>query len=180
MASTGLMGVYLYTSSGGFPTNSYMSTNYWVDVLFTAAQTFNISGTIAGAAGAGATVKLGGASGATTTADGSGNYTFSGVIAGSYSVTPTRAGVVFIPGNQNVSVAGANVTGVNFSVPALCPCNTIWTSSTLPALTDSGDASSYELGVRFRADSDGYILGVRFYKATANTGVHIGNLWSNS
>jgi hypothetical protein len=173
-------GVYLYTSSGGFPTNSYMSTNYWVDVLFTAAQTFNISGTIAGAAGAGATVKLGGTSGATTTADGTGNYAFSGVLAGSYSVTPTKAGVVFIPGNQNVSVAGANVTGVNFSVPLICPCNTIWTSSTLPALTDSGDASSYELGVKFRADSDGYILGVRFYKAMANTGVHIGNLWSNT
>jgi Domain of unknown function (DUF4082)/Bacterial Ig domain len=173
-------GLYIYTSSGGFPANSYMSTNYWVDVLYTTAQTSSISGTITGAAGAGATVTLSGASSATTTADGLGNYTFNGAITGSYSVTPTKVGVVFVPGNQNISVAGANISGVNFTVPQICPCNTIWTPSSQPALTDSGDASHYELGVKFRADSDGYVLGVRFYKATTNTGVHIGNLWSNA
>ena len=81
-------GLYIYTSSSGFPTNSYLSSNYWVDVLYTAAQTASISGTITGAAGAGATVTLSGASGATTIADGSGNYTFSGVLGGSYSITP--------------------------------------------------------------------------------------------
>jgi hypothetical protein len=27
-------GVYLYTTTGGFPVSSYNSTNYWVDVLF--------------------------------------------------------------------------------------------------------------------------------------------------
>jgi hypothetical protein len=30
--------VYLYSSTGGFPTNSYQSTNYWVDVVYTASQ----------------------------------------------------------------------------------------------------------------------------------------------
>jgi hypothetical protein len=35
-----------------------------------------------------------------------------------------------------------------------------------------------ELGVKFKADVDGWITGVRFYKGTANTGTHIGNLWS--
>ena len=123
---------------------------------------------------------LSGSSGATTTADSSGNYTFNSVLAGTYSVTPTKPGVIFVPGTQNVSVSGSNVTGVNFVVPQICPCNTIWTSSALPASPDSGDPSSYELGVKFRADSDGYILGVRFYKAATNTGAHIGNLWSST
>ena len=134
-------GLYLYTSSSGFPTNSYLSSNYWVDVLYTAAQTASISGTITGAAGAGATVTLSGTERCTTTtADSSGNYTFSSVLGGSYSVTPSKAGVIFVPGNQNVSVAGANVTGVNFNVPPICPCNTVWSATALPAVVDSGDA----------------------------------------
>jgi Domain of unknown function (DUF4082)/Bacterial Ig domain len=176
----GSNGLYVYTSSSSFPSNSYLSSNYWVDVLYTAAQTGSISGTITGAAGAGATVTLSGASGATTIADGSGNYAFNSVLGGNYSVTPSKSGVIFVPGNQNVSASGANITGINFDVPQLCPCNTIWSATTLPAVVDSGDGSSYELGAKFRADADGYVLGVRFYKGSTNTGVHIGNLWSNA
>jgi hypothetical protein len=173
-------GLYLYTTSqsGAFPTNTYSSTNYWVDILYTGAQAYSISGTITG--GAGATVTLSGTSSATTTADDSGNYIFNGIYTGSYSITPNLAGAAFVPGNQVVSIAAANVTGVNFVVPQICPCNTIWQPSTQPGTVDAADPLSYELGVKFRADSDGYILGVRFYKAVANTGVHIGNLWSTT
>jgi hypothetical protein len=35
-----------------------------------------------------------------------------------------------------------------------------------------------ELGVKFRADVDGYITGIRFYKYPLNTGTHTGNLWA--
>ena len=38
--------------------------------------------------------------------------------------------------------------------------------------------SSGELGVKFTADTSGQIVGIRFYKAAANTGTHTGNLWS--
>ena len=34
--------------------------------------------------------------------------------------------------------------------------------------------------VRFRADYDGYVTGIRFYKASTNTGTHTGHLWSNT
>ena len=43
---------------------------------------------------------------------------------------------------------------------------------------DSGDGASIELGVKFTANTSGYITGVEFYKAAANTGVHTGSLWS--
>src|SRR3954452_5133654 len=43
------------------------------------------------------------------------------------------------------------------------------TSETLPV----------ELGVVFQAASNGYIMGVRFYKGTSNTGTHMGHLWSS-
>ena len=39
-------------------------------------------------------------------------------------------------------------------------------------------AKGAELGVRFTADTDGFISGIRFYKRTANTGIHTGSLWS--
>ena len=36
------------------------------------------------------------------------------------------------------------------------------------------------LGVQFRASSDGTITGVRFYKEPDNTGAHTGSLWSST
>jgi hypothetical protein len=172
-------GVYVYTTAGAYPTNSYESTNYWVDVLY-AAQPNTISGTITGTGGAGATVTLSGTSQATATADPYGNYSFTGIYGGTYSIVPSSPGVVFSPGNQNVTVTQSNVTGVDFTVPQICPCDTIWTPTAAPVVADAGDPNALELGVKVRADSDGYILGVRFYKAPANGGAHIGNLWADS
>lgn len=60
-----------------------------------------------------------------------------------------------------------------------CPCDA-WSSSSTPVNIDSGDGSSVEVGVKFRADYNGYINGIRFYKASTNTGTHIGNLWTSS
>src|SRR4029077_15775473 len=37
-----------------------------------------------------------------------------------------------------------------------------------------------ELGVRFTANADGFITGIRFYKGVNNTGTHTGHLWSSS
>ena len=34
------------------------------------------------------------------------------------------------------------------------------------------------MGVKFKADTYGYVTGIRFYKAGTNTGTHIGNLWT--
>ena len=36
-------GVFVYDTGGGFPTNTYSSSNYWVDVVFTPAGTWSIS-----------------------------------------------------------------------------------------------------------------------------------------
>ncbi|HZU22757.1 MAG TPA: N,N-dimethylformamidase beta subunit family domain-containing protein, partial [Terriglobales bacterium] len=79
-------------------------------------------------------------------------------------------------GNLEASVAGSAVITVN---PPDCPCSDLQ-SSAKPAQVDSGDTRSTEVGVRFRADFDGYITGIRFYKASTNTGTHVGNLWSNT
>ena len=56
----------------------------------------------------------------------------------------------------------------------------IWPNTAVPGIADSGPDSAVELGVKFRSDSGGYITGIRFYKASANTGTHVANLWTNS
>jgi hypothetical protein len=57
---------------------------------------------------------------------------------------------------------------------------TIWPASAAPVVADAGPDSAVEVGVRFRADVSGSISGIRFYKAIANTGSHVGNLWTNT
>ena len=89
-------------------------------VSFTASvqvQTYSISGTITGVAGA--TVTLSGAANVTTTANGSGGFSFTALDNGSYTVTPSKAGFSFAPANKAVTISSANVTGVSFTATAV-------------------------------------------------------------
>ena len=49
----------------------------------------------------------------------------------------------------------------------------------MPTSPSAADTSAVELGVKFKSDIDGFITGVRFYKGAANTGTHVGNLWTS-
>ena len=60
---------------------------------------------------------------------------------------------------------------------ASAPCSS-WPSSAIPATPSVNDPGSVELGVKFRSDLSGYITGIRFYKGSANTGTHVGSLWT--
>jgi hypothetical protein len=65
-------------------------------------------------------------------------------------------------------------------IPFEAQSATIWPATMVPGIADSGPDSAVELGVKFRSDSNGSISGVRFYKASANSGTHTGSLWSSS
>jgi len=56
----------------------------------------------------------------------------------------------------------------------------IWPSSTTPTGADETSSTPYELGVKFKANADGYIKGIRFYKGSNNTGIHVGRLWTST
>ncbi|MDQ1381256.1 MAG: hypothetical protein QOJ71_1975, partial [Actinomycetota bacterium] len=60
-----------------------------------------------------------------------------------------------------------------------CPC-TLMTPTATPANPAASDAKAVELGVRIKADVNGYISAVRFYKGTTNTGIHTGSLWTTA
>jgi hypothetical protein len=76
-----------------------------------------------------------------------------------------------------VATNGVGNSAASAASAAIVPRATIFEFAS-PSLVDSGDSSSAELGVKFKSDSSGSITGIRFYKAAANAGTHIGSLWS--
>ncbi len=79
----------------------------------------SISGTVGPAASAGGvTIVLSGTSQATTTTDSSGSYEFSGLVSGDYTLTPSKAGLAFIPSSRTMTVDGTHLQGANFAANA--------------------------------------------------------------
>lgn len=79
--------------------------------------TYTISGTISGSAVEGVTVTLSGTSSSSATTSSSGTYSFT-VKAGTYTVKPSLYGYTFSPTSTSVTVAKANVSGVDFTSSA--------------------------------------------------------------
>jgi hypothetical protein len=80
------------------------------------------------------------------------------------------------------TVAASNSSGkgpASAASPAVTPEDTIF-NFTAPTVIDSGDPNSVELGVKFTSSVSGSVTGIRFYKASTNTGTHIGSLWSST
>jgi hypothetical protein len=183
-------GVYAYGASSVFPTNSFNATNYWVDVLFVPAVPTAPEapeGVSASSATSQAQVSW--------TAPGNDGSPITG-----YTITPYAGSVAQTAVNvgasaRSVVVMGlANGTSYTFKVAAtnllgtgeqsqasnaVTPRETIFDFAT-PEVIDSGDHSPVELGVKFTAEENGSVTGIRFYKAAANTGTHVGSLWSAS
>jgi Domain of unknown function (DUF4082)/Bacterial Ig-like domain/Bacterial Ig domain len=94
-----------------------------------------------------------------------------------YSWTPTSVGSTTIVSRAVDDSGNIEPLGGGTTVVVVCPC-TIWPSSARPQTESSNDTKAVELGVRFRADRNGYVVGLRFYKGFRNTGTHVGTLWS--
>src|SRR5260370_18125099 len=62
---------------------------------------------------------------------------------------------------------------------AQCPC-TVWPDTAQPSVPSANDSGAINLGVKFTTDVNGWVAGIRFYKGAANSGAHIGSLWSSS
>ena len=63
------------------------------------------------------------------------------------------------------------------TAPGECPCS-VWPLTATPAVPSQADSSAVELGMRFRSAATASSRGLRFYKGAANTGTHVGNLWT--
>jgi methionine-rich copper-binding protein CopC len=199
-------GLYAYGAGTVFPQSSYQDTNYWVDAVFTtAAPTDTTAPTVLstspadGATGvpttstvqftfseavqpATARVTVTTAQGATVagtvTASSDRVLVFSpttGLPAGS-TLTATVSGVKDVAGNTLTAARGVTFTTAAAGSSG-CPC-TLFDSGSGSSATAADDGYPVELGLRFASDTAGSVTGVRFYKATGDTGTHTGSLWA--
>ncbi|MFB9627332.1 DUF4082 domain-containing protein [Nonomuraea helvata] len=97
-----------------------------------------------------------------------------------YQWTPTGNGpaTIRVRAVDDIGNLQTNPTTVNVTVGGTC-C-TLWSSTTVPAVASYSDSHSVELGVKFKATTPGLISGIRFYKGSANTGTHVGHLWTST
>ena len=102
--------------------------------------------------------------------------TSNGAITGTPTATGTSSFTVQVR-DANNQTATKTLSITITSAPTIV---TIWPNTTVPGVVDQGADSSVELGVKFKSDVAGRIVGIRFYKGTANTGTHIGNLWTSN
>jgi methionine-rich copper-binding protein CopC len=201
----GFNGVYAYASSSVFPTQNYLSANYYVDILFNTTATDTTPPNVTGqspsanannvAVSAPVIVTFGEPINPSTISmvlrDAASN-----VIPGTLSYNSTTNTETFTPASQlatnttyTVTVSGAkdlagnSMTTTAWSFTTAGPIGSgpfsIWASPT-PGIVADGDASSTELGIKFRSDVAGVITGIRYYKATNNTGTHTAHLWSST
>ena len=183
-------GVFASGPSSSFPNNTFNSYNYWVDVVFAPTPTNLTFTTPALADGfqTGFYFQNLGASGGTqpytwTLTSGSMppglSLSSSGLISGVATGTGSFNFTVRVTDSGASPQSITQPLGIYFAPSDSCPC-TIWPSDATPLTADSGATAPGEFGVRFHADADGDVVGIRFYKGPLNTGTHVGNLWSNS
>jgi hypothetical protein len=188
--------VYAYGTTSVFPFNIWEASNYYVDVLFSPSS------------GGGGTPTAPGAPSGVSAAPASGEVQVSwtdpsngGAAISSYTVTP----YIGATAQKAVTVSGATatstvVTGLTdgtsytFTVSATNSVGTGAASSAsnaavpedtildfgTPSQVDPGDSSAVNVGVQFTPSVAGSITGVRFYKASTNTGTHVGSLWTST
>ncbi|MEO5852653.1 MAG: N,N-dimethylformamidase beta subunit family domain-containing protein, partial [Nocardioides sp.] len=73
----------------------------------------------------------------------------------------------------------ANIgTAATRTLDVPCPCSVF--GNEVPAQPAVSDPVPVELGLRVKAEADGYLTGVRFYKGPGNTGTHVGSVWDTT
>ena len=176
-------GVYAYGASSVFPTQTYNAANYWVDVVFSPAELSSI-----GVTPVNPTITTGATQAFTATgtyADGTTSNMTSQVTWASSNpsvATINSTGLAFgaNSGSTTISATLGAVAGNTLLGVVGSPFATLWSNLTIPSVVDAGSDSAVALGVKFRSDVNGNITGIRFYKASTNTGTHVANLWSST
>lgn len=187
-------GVYSYGTNSVFPTNTFKSANYWVDVVFDGT-----AHPVANAVGGFMVNKNGSISIAASTllandSDTAGlSISLTGVsnsVNGAVSYDPNTQQVTFVPtagftGNASFTYTIGDTNGGTASAGVSLFVNdpsaeTLFSLSSTPSVVTVNDSTPVELGVKFTADASGLITGIRFYKGPGNTGPHVADLWSSN
>jgi len=101
---------------------------------------------------------------------------------GTLSGTPRTSGIFLLSFNATDSTTPTKhsiTTTLNLTILSGGQF-TLWPSSSIPSNPDSGPDNAVELGIQFKSDLAGHVLGIRFFKASTNTGNHTAHLWNHA
>ena len=199
-------GVYA-TDATTFPTQSFGGANYYVDAIFDEADNSPLTVTNQWPLSGSTSVPTDVTVSATFSKDVVASSVALSVIAaggaavaGTTTYTASTRTVSFQPTNAlasgknfTVAVAATDAGGRTVSsgaswnfataqaAPAagVCPCS-LYGEDSVPSMVQVNDPDPVVLGVRFRPATNGTISAIKFYKNAANTGAHVGTLWSSS
>lgn len=183
--ASGGNGVYAYSAGSVFPNSTWNTCNYWVDVVFqpSGAPTLSSISLIP----ANPTVSLAGSQQFTAIGSYSDGTTQSLTSQATWKSSNTSVATIsagglataLASGSTTITAGYAGVSATSQMIVQAATATSIWQSAAVPVNVDGGADKKVELGVKFRSDVAGYIKGIRFYKSAANTGTHVGNLWTS-
>jgi hypothetical protein len=197
-APAGNNGRYVYGAAGGFPTNDYGATNYFVDVTFVpSTPTITVTDRTPASGATGVDVGV------------NPSMTFSKPLATGYAIS-MKAGSTTVPGDSSLSSDGTTltfdptsplaasttytvtITGItstqgatladqswSFTTAGATTTESLFTGQT-PKTASNNDSASVELGTAFSPTVDGTVNAIKFYKGSGNTGTHVGTIWSST
>ena len=185
-------GVYGMANTSVFPNIGGAGANFWVDVAFLplasngsltsitlkpantsvtagATQQFQAIGTYSDSSTRDLTGQVSWVSNTTSVATISSAGLATGVSAGSTQITASLNGV-----SSTTSLTISN------SAPPSTNGLSLFSRNAVPRVMNVAAGSPLELGMKFTADRNGFIAGVRYYKGSGDGGPHVASLWSST
>ncbi len=185
VSSAGANGVY--GSVGAMPTNSWQYSNYFRDVVFVKGTTPTPTPTpfptpsIASFTASPASITTGQSSTLNFSVSGTTVLTLN---PGNLNVTGTSSKVVSPSASTTYTLTATNSSGSvskSIAVTVIAASQRFFTTQIPASLNDSDGAGvNYELGMRFTSTAAGKITAIRFYKASSESGTHIGKIYSSA
>lgn len=192
-------GYYTYGLENAFPTIASNGANYWIDVIFSYANTVNEPPVGNNDDGFTATqntpITFSAATLLANDTDPNGDIlSISGVGAASGGTVNFNSQTNIITFTPNPGYVGPASFGYAISdgrggtgsaivhMNVLNPQDdvSLFSSSDVPAVTSDPDNVQVNLGVRFTSSTSGVIDGIKYYKSAGDTGTHTGSLWSST
>jgi len=196
-------GVFAYSAASAFPTSSYDSSNFWVDVMFVPSSGVADTPPVAVADSglvdvANAPLVIAASQLLANDSDPDGDTLTIASVSGATHGTvvlntqsnPANTTVTFTPEAGYTGAAsfsytlsdgrgGTSAALVSLTVaPAGSASYSLFTAANIPASVNENDGQPLELGVKFTASAAGQVTALKFYRSAGDTGTDLLDLWT--